>query len=237
MTAAHQRTAGLALASFTGTLILFCAPARVAGGTVTLPTIDQQDIRFSTLFINGERFQGTFNSIAQDKHGFMWFGGAGLSRYDGHGLRHYRHDPDDPGTLSANIVSRIYEDRRGTLWLASDGLNRLDPGSSSFIHYEHNPKDPSSLSSNQINSIDEDREGNLWVGTFHGLNKLDRNTGRVTRYVHDSQDSHSLGQEIVNFVWEDREGILWVGVGNLLDALDPKSGRFTHYSFFREQPG
>ena len=52
----------------------------------------------------------TFN-IAQDKHGFMWFGTAdGLSRYDGASIKVYRHDPDDPNSLVHNIVRAIGAD-------------------------------------------------------------------------------------------------------------------------------
>jgi len=230
MTAAHQRTAGLALASFTGTLILFCAPARVAGGTVTLPTIDQQDIRFSTLFINGERFQGTFNSIAQDKHGFMWFGGAGLSRYDGHGLRHYRHDPDDPGTLSDDSVRTVFVDRKGNLWVGTNfgGLDRLDEARDAFVHYRHDPNDVRSLSANIVSRIYEDRRGTLWLAS-DGLNRLDPGSSSFIHYEHNPKDPSSLSSNQINSIDEDREGNLWVGTFHGLNKLDRNTGRVTRY--------
>jgi len=41
--------------------------------------------------------------IFQDSRGFMWFGTRdGLSRYDGYHFSAYRHNPDDPNSLSGN---------------------------------------------------------------------------------------------------------------------------------------
>ncbi|MDM8551559.1 two-component regulator propeller domain-containing protein [Desulfobacterales bacterium HSG2] len=43
--------------------------------------------------------------IARDIHGFMWFGtSGGLNRYDGNTLKVYRHDPDDPHSLTDNTI-------------------------------------------------------------------------------------------------------------------------------------
>ena len=61
-------------------------------------------------------------AVGQDNHGFMWFGTAnGLSRYDGARVKVYRHDPDDPHSLSNDAVICIYEDKAGTLWLGTWG--------------------------------------------------------------------------------------------------------------------
>jgi hypothetical protein len=57
-------------------------------------------------------------NLAQDKHGFMWFGTAdGLSRYDGASIKVYRHDPDDPNSLSHYIVHVFHADRRGVAYV------------------------------------------------------------------------------------------------------------------------
>ena len=38
------------------------------------------------------------------------------------------NDPDDPGSLSEDTVSALYQDRAGDLWIGTfSGLNRLDP--------------------------------------------------------------------------------------------------------------
>jgi len=82
-------------------------------------------------------------------------------------LKMYRHDPDDPSSLSHNIVRAMFLDKSGNLWLGTygGGLNQYDREKDAFIRYQHDPDDPHSLSSNMIRSVYEDRAGTIWVGT------------------------------------------------------------------------
>jgi ligand-binding sensor domain-containing protein len=65
--------------------------------------------------------------LAQDKHGFMWFGTAnGLSRYDGASIKVYRNDPDDPNSLSNNLVRAMIADKGGDLWIGTWGEGVLN---------------------------------------------------------------------------------------------------------------
>jgi ligand-binding sensor domain-containing protein len=170
--------------------------------------------------------------ITQDKNGFMWFGTAnGLNRYDGSSIKVYRNDPDDPHSLSHNVVRALLTDRSGVFWVSTwgGGLNQYDSEKESFIRYKYNPDDPHSLSNNSVETIYEDRAGVIWVGTHGGLNKLDRESRQFTRYQHDPDDPHSLGNKIVSSIFEDSKGFLWVGTGDGLDRFDPKTDQFVHY--------
>jgi hypothetical protein len=67
--------------------------------------------------------------IAQDSQGFMWFGTLdGLNRYDGNDFKLYRHDPDDPHSLSDNTIRGLIADHTGTLWIGTwaKGLNQFE---------------------------------------------------------------------------------------------------------------
>jgi ligand-binding sensor domain-containing protein len=59
-----------------------------------------------------------------------------LNRYDAttEQFTHYRHDPDDPNTLSSDNVAALYQDRQGILWIGTDGggLNSFDPTTETF---------------------------------------------------------------------------------------------------------
>ena len=62
-----------------------------------------QPLRFERLTIEQGLSQSTANSVVEDDLGFLWIGTQdGLNRYDGYGFKTYRHDPDDPGSLSSN---------------------------------------------------------------------------------------------------------------------------------------
>ena len=62
----------------------------------------------------------------------------------GAGVKVYRHDPDDPNSLSHDSVVNILEDRTGTLWIGTygGGINAFDRKTEQFIRYQHDPANP-----------------------------------------------------------------------------------------------
>jgi signal transduction histidine kinase/ligand-binding sensor domain-containing protein/DNA-binding NarL/FixJ family response regulator len=155
-----------------------------------------------------------------------------LNRYDGYDFKIYKHDANDPNSLSDNSIQVLTEDRSGDLWIGSwgSGLSKFDPDTEQFTRYQHNSSDPHSLSSDRVQAIYEDRAGLLWVGTAGGLNRLDRATNTFTHYKHDPDDPHGLSHDDVQAVYEDQTGSLWIGTnGGGLNRLDRDTGQFTHY--------
>ena len=71
-----------------------------------MPTrLDAQDLRFDRLSLEEGLSQSTVYAIVQDRRGFMWFGTEdGLNRYDGYHFKVYRHEPENPQSLSNNTV-------------------------------------------------------------------------------------------------------------------------------------
>lgn len=169
-------------------------------------------------------------SLQVDGRGRLWVGtlGGGLHLFDRARSEFvtFRHDPNNPRSLSRNAVNSIYEDQAGTLWIGTlgGGLNRMQhsndsvfaaaptPEGAAFIHFRHDPADPFSLSQDEIGPMVEDRNGDLWIGTSAaGLNKLERSTGRFHRHQHDPADRYSLSSNAVVALCHDRSGILWIG--------------------------
>jgi ligand-binding sensor domain-containing protein len=69
----------------------------------------------------------------------MWFGTyVGLCKYDGYKFTVYKHNLEDPNSLSHNAVVALYEDRSGMLWISTvgGGLNRFDRETEQFTHYQ-----------------------------------------------------------------------------------------------------
>ena len=87
------------------------------------------NIRFDRITIEDGLSQSTIFSILQDRQGFMWFGTQdGLNKFDGYKFTVYKHDPEDPTTISDNFVRAIFEDQDGTLWVGTNGgLNKFEP--------------------------------------------------------------------------------------------------------------
>jgi|LGOV01.1.fsa_nt_gb ligand-binding sensor domain-containing protein len=124
----------------------------------------ENHIRFNHLTIRQGLSSNSVTGIVQDDQGFMWFGSYdGLNRYDGNEFRVYRHDPDNPNSLSSNPMRVLYKDRSGDLWIGTEGggLNRFDRETETFTRYQHDPHNPRSLSHNKVRAIYEDRAGGI----------------------------------------------------------------------------
>jgi ligand-binding sensor domain-containing protein/two-component sensor histidine kinase len=193
----------------------------------------RMDIRFKRFSIEEGLSQSTVETIVQDHEGFIWIGTEdGLNRYDGYEFRIFRSDPDDPNSISANNIWRLYVDRSGMLWIGTftDGLNSFDPRTEVFTRYLHDPSDRSSISSNRIRSITEDASGDLWIGTRGGgLNRLEKETGRFQRFAHDPGNSNSLISNTVWHVYPDSDGQLWIGTNIGVCRYDPENGAFSRF--------
>jgi len=116
------------------------------------------------------------DAITQDAQGFMWFGslGDGLARYDGYDFKVFRHDRNDPRSLSHNEVNHINIAPDGTMWLAtSGGLNEYDPSTETFTRYLPDSADPESVSGSYIETSLVEPDGTLWVGPGGGLDRRD----------------------------------------------------------------
>ncbi|MBI2840484.1 MAG: histidine kinase [Acidobacteria bacterium] len=194
----------------------------------------------------------TIWSLLEDRAGTLWVGtyGGGLNKFDrdSQTFTSYRHDPENPHSLSDDHVRVIHEfpDEPGILWIATygGGLNRFDSAKGTFTHYRHDPHRPTSLSHDMIWAMCADRSGALWMGTIGGLSRLSRQEKadrgetagvKFANYIHDAKDPRSLSQNYVTSICEDRMGMLWLGTSDRgLNRLDSKTGTITH---FKHDPG
>lgn len=198
----------------------------------------QNDLRFEHLSWEDGLSQVTVRATIQDSRGFMWFAtDDGLNKFNGYDFTVYRHNTDDPGSISSNRGTRLFEDSRGLLWIGTlNGLNSFDRNTETFRQYYHNPKDTESLSSNHITSIVEDQNGTIWIGTVDGLNKFDRENGAFLRYKGSEKDSSGLNSDYIHTMATDKSGNLWIGTQVGLSHLNLATQEFTHYTHQAQNP-
>src|SRR5246127_3072875 len=119
--------------------------------------------------------------ISQDHTGALWLSTLrGLFRFDpstGQAVR-YRHDPNNPVSLSSDEVKQTGEDRTGAFWVVtSEGLDAFDRNAGRVTL--HVPlREPREM------SFHEDRSGVFWIvhATGGGLEVFDRRTNTLTHY-------------------------------------------------------
>jgi GAF domain-containing protein/ligand-binding sensor domain-containing protein len=133
-------------------------------------------------------------SVLEDRDGVLWFGThSGLNRLgaedrsdpDAVQFTHYQHDPNDPQSLSHNIVFVIHEDRASTLWVGTwgGGLNRFDRASGTFTHYRVKDGLPNDVVYGILEeAAPPDGGGGLWLSTNYGLSRFDPQTETFRNY-------------------------------------------------------
>jgi signal transduction histidine kinase len=129
----------------------------------------------------------------------------------------YRHDPDNPQSLSRGEVYVVYEDRESTLWVGTgSGLDKFDRRTETFRHYTEEDGLPNSV----IYAIMEDASGNLWVSTNKGVSKFDPRAETFHNYnVFDGLQSDEFNQ---NAFFQSNSGEMFFGGINGLNAFYPE---------------
>ncbi len=176
---------------------------------------------FSSLIEKGVIWIGTFNN--------------GLIKYNylTQSYKKYVNDPGDPGTISHNTITALYEDRNGYLWFGGqiNGLNKMNIESGIVQRYSNRENNNRSLSNNIVSSLYEDSEGVLWISTEYGLNKYNEETDDFDRFYFDEENIHT-NTNLISTVTEgpkDKE-ILWVSTAAGLIKFSKKSGVFTRFT-------
>jgi ligand-binding sensor domain-containing protein/signal transduction histidine kinase len=198
--------------------------------TGALNRINRRSGEFTSYQPPGHGLSSDVIAITEDRGGGLWTGsyGAGLSRFDRRtGLfKTYLHEPDNPFSLSSNIVSRMLIDHAGTMWVATyNGLDRFDARNERFVVYKQDTKSDDE----EYFNLAEDKSGFLWMGSWGGLNRFNPQTGQFTVYAHKVGDPASLSDNAVTSTYVDHSGALWVSTENGLNKLNRESATFTHY--------
>ncbi|MDH7475245.1 MAG: two-component regulator propeller domain-containing protein [Anaerolineae bacterium] len=181
---------------------------------------------------------------------WLWVGlhAGGLDRIDlvTGTVTHYRHDPNDPHSLSHDHVTALCQDYTGAIWVGTDaGLDRLDSATNRFTHYVYDPTDPHSLGPGAVKVIYEDRSHALWIGTEEPgiLSRRDPATGRFTVYRYDPALPDGFPNTYgIRAILQDHAGTLWLGTYSGLVRLGPGTGTaalrpsFTQYRHDPDDP-
>lgn len=173
--------------------------------------------------------------ITEGENGVLWIATRnGLNKYDKKTKRfkEFRHDINDPNSISGNNVSSVCIDSSGNVWVATwgNGLNLYDSLTNSFIKFHSDKNVMYDISGGLIKNLHCDKDGEVWVGGWSsGLYKIippgqpistslfpsydyDINTYRFLTSVNNPYDPNSISGNSIYSVYEDKTGMIWVGV-------------------------
>ncbi|HNG92789.1 MAG TPA: two-component regulator propeller domain-containing protein [Acidobacteriota bacterium] len=168
-------------------------------------------------------------ALLEDSHGTVWVGtyqglyalADSTSDQPKAVFTAYRHRPDDPGSLSSDMIEALAEGPDRHIWIGTgSGLNRLDPSTGQMTRYLHDPNNPASINHEFIDCLYRASTGLIWVGTRAGLCWIDPTTGKLSRVPVET----GLAEFAIMSVVEDASGAFWVGTINGLFRFDPPTG-------------
>jgi hypothetical protein len=131
---------------------------------------------------SGKPLTGGVLSVSVANDGKLWLGTTqGLVSFDpdSHQAQSYANEPNDPQSLSDNLINATHIDASGSLWVGTQsGLNRTFIDGGKLRMHRYGLAD--GLPDQTIAAITHDASGMLWVGTYRGIARLD---GERDRFV------------------------------------------------------
>ncbi|MGO8854890.1 MAG: two-component regulator propeller domain-containing protein [Steroidobacteraceae bacterium] len=176
-------------------------------------------------------------AIAEDRSGNLWLAvkDGGIARFNPRTEKftNFRHDPNNPTTISSDAARQLLIDHDDKIWIATagGGLSVLDPTTGRAQRFRHDPTRADSLNNDTVGAVAQDREGRVWVGTDGGLDLWIPQTHGFKHFPHAPGDPHSLSSNTVATLYVDRNDVLWVGTyGGGLNRFDGDARGFTVYA-------
>ncbi|QNR85656.1 hypothetical protein H9N25_04090 [Pedobacter riviphilus] len=120
--------------------------------------------RFSRIDITNGLSDNQTNAIYKDHKGFMWFGTmSGLSRFDGHDFKIFRHNSKDSSSLPNGYVIGIFEGPEQELWVKSnEGFSIYDHTTEKFERFQQKHAKKYKIPNGYLKDVKTDGRGKLY---------------------------------------------------------------------------
>lgn len=108
----------------------------------SMPPASPSSAYFKTFNSNQGLPDNSINVIEEDKLGFVWIGTwNGLARFDGKRMKCFRHESDNPSSITNNMVRSLLADEDG-LWIGTDnGVDFFSYTDGIFHHCQRTDED------------------------------------------------------------------------------------------------
>ncbi|MDR6782302.1 ligand-binding sensor domain-containing protein [Pedobacter africanus] len=189
------------------------------------------NLKFNQITVRDGLSTNAVRCTYEDKNGIIWIAtGKGLNRYDGTGIKEFKHNARDSTTICNDALINIVADKENQLWLGTfKGLARFNPTTGKAINFIHQPANRNSLAADENCVPFVDSKGNLWLATNAGVQLFDYKSNRFINYV---TVVKGVKQAVSSFkqIAEDREKRLWALGANGLYLIDQKNKTVNYHS-------
>tara|TARA_R110002033_G_C3896973_1_gene239665 strand:+ start:19115 stop:23086 length:3972 start_codon:yes stop_codon:yes gene_type:complete len=162
-----------------------------------------------------------YTSFLEDKNEILWAGTywEGLFYFDPktNTQRVYRHNNEDPNSISSNAINGIFQDGKNNIWVTTEnGLNEYNAEKNEFKNYSIED----GLPSNVTYSILEDDRHFLWISTSNGLVEFNPVKKEIKTYT----KANGLLSDQFNYhsAYKDDNGTMYFGCVEGMISFNPK---------------
>nr|WP_321354011.1 two-component regulator propeller domain-containing protein [uncultured Draconibacterium sp.] len=179
--------------------------------------------------------------IIEDRSGIIWAASysQGLFKVvqNNNGesrLKNFRHNPNNPGSISANRLLSLVTDKDNNLWIGAenDGIYCLDKNRQHFKHYLSTQSDPLVAKTYSGECLFIDSGNNLWIGTYaNGVQIACENGEAIVSYSKFKGGDLSNTNNMVNAFFELNDSIIALATdGGGINLMNKNTGFFTNLS-------
>ena len=154
----------------------------------------------------------------EDSKNNFWVGtheGA-LSLYDRRNNKflNFRNDPNNPNSISSNIVLDIHEDQSGQIWVGTGqyhgGIEKIILKNQALNNLLPTPQ-PEHISDNIVRAVFEDSKERLWIGTKAGRLHIHKD-GQLLHVFNNFSTPNGVVSGFNTYcITIDKRGYLWLG--------------------------
>ena len=214
------------------------------GSSDSLFAYDRTSGRFENISLPVPSGKTTVMVVYRDHKGIYWIGTSQYGLYATNDLhstwRSFRHDSNNPRSISDNTVRCISEDNDGNVWIGTlyGGVNIFDRATGLFTRFTPTGDGKSDARYEGVNQIYRDRSGLLWAGyDGSGLVKINPYRNKFQHFLLPSSAGKKTGDNFFKSVMQDQSGLLWLGTYDQgVVVFDRKSGAVTRYSHHPHDP-
>lgn len=180
--------------------------------------------------------QRSVQAILQDSKGYLWLGTRdGLNKFDGNEFTVYRHNADDPKSLSNNNIYYLYEDSQGNIWVGTqNGLNRYDTHKDNFVQYKQT-ENPHSITNNIVWGMIQIDENLLWIATDNGISQINITTDEIKRIHKLGDRPNSLSDNKIRSFLKTPSGNIWICNTSYIDVYSPTEKTFRSIDYPKKE--
>ncbi|QIA06422.1 ligand-binding sensor domain-containing protein [Draconibacterium halophilum] len=191
--------------------------------------------------VNGNDYSDyVFREMTEDQNKNLWINSEDglfrikLAENSAEKLQHFAPTPDDPNSISENMLSAIYVDQENNLWIGAEnsGLYLFNRTKQNFDVVVSNGRSVQNLQDISVNAIFQDNAGNLWIGTYgHGVLTITKNSYAISLFQDIVAENQTYTSTLVNAFLEDSRANIWIGTdGNGILKFNKSTRKFKNFS-------